>query len=184
MTNKLHSQTKSRGFPQEVHQEAFALWYKLGRPEYKQIVAIMQEQAGEGNRVPTVFSIDVWHRHEDWDEKADALDGQAEQAGDIEIIKQRQGIIQKMADVGNELVEMGISYLREKGIESSADAIRAIGKGAELQDKLLGWAAYFAELSTATNEELDKKLKKFYTEEPIEATAVDATDQDDTERPE
>ena len=66
MTNKLHSQTKSRGFPQEVHQEAFALWYKLGRPEYKQIVAIMQEQAGEGNRVPTVFSIDVWHRHEDW----------------------------------------------------------------------------------------------------------------------
>ena len=89
-----------------------------------------------------------------------------------------------MATVGQKLVDMGMSYLEKNGIENSADAIRAIGKGAELQDKLLGWAAYFAELSTATNEELEKKLKRFMGDEPIEATAIDAVESDDTERPE
>ena len=184
MTDKRAATTKRLAFSQEVHQQAFALWYKLGRPEYKQVVQIMQEEAGEGVRSPTIHSIMIWHKSEDWDGHADALDGQAEQAGDLVIIKQRQDIIERMANVGADLVDMGMNYLNKNGIESSADAIRAIGKGAELQDKLLGWAAYFAELSTATNEELEKKLKKFMSEEPIEATAVDATEQNDTERPE
>ena len=183
MTDGRKALTKKIAFPEEVHQQAFALWYKLGRPEYKQVVQLMQEQAG-GGKSPTLVTIKYWHKYEDWDMHADALDAGSEQAGDKEIIRQRQGIIQKMAAVGEELVDMGMNYLKEHGIENSADAIRAIGKGAELQDKLLGWAAYFAELSTASNEELEKKLKKFMGDEPIEATAINATDKDDTERPE
>jgi hypothetical protein len=184
MSDKSNARIKKLAFSQEVHQQAFALWYKLGRPEYQQVVNVMQEEAGEGVRTPGLRTIILWHKQEDWEEHADALDGQADQAGDLIIIKQRQDIIQRMASVGQELVDLGVDYLRDKGIENSADAIRAIGKGAELQDKLLGWAAYFAELSTATNEELEKKLKKFTGEEPIEVTVVDATEQNDTERPE
>jgi hypothetical protein len=184
MADKRRAVTKSIAYPQEMHDQAFALWYKLGKPEYKQIADIMKEEAPEGVRSPSLRTIQEWRSIDDWEGHADALDGQVEQATDTEIIKQRQGIIQKMAGVGEELVDMGMTYLKENGLESSADAIRAIGKGAELQDKLLGWAAYFAELSTASNDELEKKLKKFMGEEPIEATAVDATNQDDTERPE
>ena len=93
MTDKRAATTKRLAFSQEVHQQAFALWYKLGRPEYKQVVQIMQEEAGEGVRSPTIHSIMIWHKSEDWEEHADALDGQAEQAGDLVIIKQRQDII-------------------------------------------------------------------------------------------
>ena len=174
---------KAAAFPEELHQEAFAIWYKLEKPTLKQVASLLQEQRGE-KASPTVRTLRLWQHDDSWDDHADALDAQSEQAGDMEIIRQRQGIIQKMATVGAELVDMGMGYLKEHGIENSADAIRAIGKGAELQDKLLGWAAYFAELSTATNEELEKKLKHFMGEEPIEATVVDASEQDDTERPE
>jgi hypothetical protein len=182
MTDQSRAKTKSIAFSPEQHQEAFALWYKCGKPEYKEMLTILKEQWGQAPALPTLY---VWHRQDDWDGHADALDGLSEQAGDIEIIKQRQDIIAGMADVGQKLVKMGMDYLDEKGLDNSADAIRAIGKGAELQDKLLGWAAYFAELSTATNEELEKKLKRFMGDEPIEATAIDVTtEQDDTERPE
>ena len=183
MTDSRKHITRASSFSQEIHQEAFAIWYKLERPPLKQIVKLLKEQSKDG-RAPTTTTLQWWHKEDSWDDHADMLDAEAEQAGDMEIIKQRQGIIQKMATVGADLVDMGMDYLKKNGIENSADAIRAIGKGAELQDKLLGWAAYFAELSTATNEELEKKLKHFMGEEPIEATAINASEQDDSNRSE
>lgn len=175
--------TRSIKIPQSIHDLAFATWYKMEKPEYKYVAEALKT-AGI-TPLPTSQTINYWHNHEDWDAHADILDGHIELAEDKEIIKQRQDIIKKMADVGREMVDMGMNYLKEHGIDNSADAIRAIGKGAELEDKLLGWAAYFAELSTSSNEDLDKKLKRFLTGDVIEATATDATEStDDTERPE
>lgn len=182
MTDGRRITTKKLGYSTEVHEKAFYLWYKF-RPEMKQLVIMLREDLGEEARVPSFGVLRTWKMVEDWEGHADALDGQAEQAGDIEIIHQRQQIIQRMASVGQELVDMGMKYLKDNGIENSADAIRAIGKGAELQDKLLGWAAYYAELANATNADLDNKLKKFMTQENIiETTATDDTTEptDDT----
>ena len=168
-----------------IHQQAFALWYELGRPPYKKIEAIMKERVKEGERSPNERTLRKWHTEESWEEHADALDGQAEAAGDKQIILQRANIIKKGAEVGAKLVDLGMDYLEKNGIENSADAIRAIGKGMELEEKLLGWAAVFQKLSQADDSELNTMLKKYMTTEIIEATASDATEQpDDTERPE
>jgi hypothetical protein len=69
-----------------------------------------------------------------------------------------------------------MNYLKANGIDNSADAIRAIGKGAELQEKELGWAAIFAELANASQDDLDRKLRKFMTDEveTVEGKVIDA----------
>jgi hypothetical protein len=182
MTDGRQRKTRADKIPQEVHEQAFALWYKLGKPEWKQLHEVMVKEIG-AEKIPTVATLMTWFRTEAWQEHADVLDGNIEIAQDKEIIKQRQDIIKHLADVGKNLVDMGMDYLKTRGLENSADAIRAIGKGAELQDKLLGWAAVFAELSTASDEELDKKLKKYMTGDILEATAINA-EPDDTEKPE
>jgi hypothetical protein len=184
MTDGRRKVTKAVGYSVEIHQKAFAFWYKF-RPEMKQLVTMLQEDLGEGVRVPGFGVLRTWKMVEDWEGHADALDGQAEQAGDKEIILQRAQIIRDGAEVGKELVKMGMDYLKKEGIENSADAIRAIGKGMELEEKLLGWAAVFQRVSEANDQELNQMIKKYMTGEIIEATATDATEQsDDTERPE
>jgi hypothetical protein len=184
MTDGRKRRTRDARYNQEVHEQAFALWYKAGKPTYRELRQMLVDLYGDG-RVPTAPSIMNWRTEDHWDEHADALDGQIEVVQDKEIIQQRQDIIKHMADVGKELVDMGMDYLKKEGIENSADAIRAIGKGMELQDKLLGWAAVFAKLSAASDEDLDKELKKYMTGEVLEATATDADEPtNDTERPE
>ena len=183
MTDGRKSLTKALAFSTEFHQKAFAIWYKCNRPTYKQLRQIMLDSGEE--RVPPYHTFAMWHGIDSWDEHADALDAQAEQAGDKEIIQQRAEIIREGANVGKELVDMGMEFLRKEGIENSADAIRAIGKGMELEEKLLGWAAVFKRVSEADDAELSRMIKKYMTGEIIEATATDATEQpDDTERPE
>lgn len=184
MTDGRKRATRVAKIPQEVHEQAFALWFKLDHPQWKQLHEVMTSELGI-DRVPRLSTLMTWYRTEAWEERADALSGQIEVSQDKEIIKQREGIIKKLAKVGEELVTMGMDYLKTQGIENSADAIRAISKGAELQDKLLGWAAVFAELSTASNDDLDRKLKKYMTGDVLEATAINADEStDDTERPE
>ena len=185
MTDGRRALTHAVSYPQEFHQKAFALWYKCGRPPYKQLRQMMVD-SGEEN-VPPVHTFNMWHGIDRWDEHADALDGEAEAAVDKEIILQRAQIIRDGANVGKELVDMGMDYLRAegKGIDNSADAIRAVAKGMELQEKLLGWAAVFQRVSQANDSELNQMIKKYMTGEVIEATATDATEQpDDSERPE
>jgi hypothetical protein len=183
MTDGRRALTQRVSYSQEFHQKAFALWYKCGRPPYKDLRQMLID-SGEPN-VPPVHTFNMWHGIDNWDAHADALDGQAEAAGDKEIIKQRAQIIREGANVGKELVDMGMDYLRKQGIENSADAIRAIGKGMELEEKLLGWAAVFQRVSEANDTELNQMIRKYMTGDIIEATASDATEQpDDTERPE
>lgn len=179
MTDGRKAKTRETSFSAEVHEQVFALWYKLGRPTYKELVDVLKNELHQ-ERVPKVQTLAYWHLTEEWEERAEELDGKIQLSTDKVIIKQRQDIIKKLADVGNELVEMGMAFLRKEGIENSADAIRAIGKGAELEDKLLGWAAYYAEISKGSEADLDRELSKFMTADAIEVIAKD----EEPERPE
>lgn len=184
MTDGRKRVTQAVSFSEEIHDSTFALWYKLGKPTNKQLIELMKTEL-HMERVPKVQTIAYWKTTDEWDTRADELDGKIQLSTDKVIIKQRQDIIKKLADVGNELVEMGMTYLRKEGIENSADAIRAIGKGAELEDKLLGWAAYYAEISKGSEADLDRELAKFMTADIPNGEVIEGTVKDEeSERPE
>lgn len=184
MTDARKRITREIKLPDEIHDSAFALWYKLGKPTYKNLAEVMKTEF-RLDKTPTSGTLRVWSQTEDWDARADDMDGKIQLSTDKIIIKQRQDIIKKLAQVGNELVEMGLAYLKENGIENSADAIRAIGKGAELEDKLLGWAAYYAEISKGSEADLDRELAKFMTPDIPNGEIIEAIVKDEEpERPE
>jgi hypothetical protein len=171
-TQKIRQITTAAGYGQEVRDQAFYLWYKLNKPEYAVVAKLMKEKLGVA---PATQTLQVWKTEDNWEQHADTLDGVSDNAMDKEVIQQRAALIRKQAEVGNDLIKMGMDYLEKNGLDSSADAIRAIGKGAELQEKELGWAAIFAELANASQDDLDRKLKKFMTDDVVvEGTLVDA----------
>jgi hypothetical protein len=184
MTDARQRITKKIVFPDSMHDSAFALWYKLGKPMYKDLAEVIKTEL-HVERAPLAQTLRAWKETEDWEARADDMDGKIQLSTDKIIIKQRQDIIKKLANVGNELVEMGMSFLKNNGIENSADAIRAIGKGAELEDKLLGWAAYYAEISKGSEADLDRELAKFMTPDIPNGEIIEATVKDEEpERPE
>jgi hypothetical protein len=172
MTDKRKQITAELGYGQELHDQAFYLWYKLNKPGNIALAKLMKEKFGT---VPSVVTLNKWKSLDNWEQHADTLDGISDNAMDKEVIQQRAALIRRQAEVGNDLIKMGMEYLTEHGIDNSADAIRAIGKGAELQEKELGWAAIFAELANASQEDLDRKLKKFMTDDVVEGTLINAS---------
>jgi hypothetical protein len=173
VTDKVKQMTAERDYGQEVHEQAFYLWFKLNKPDMKVVAKALGQMMG---KVPSIHTLTFWKRVDNWDEHADTLEGVADNAMDKIVVQQRAELIKRQADVGQELIDMGMGYLKEHGIDNSADAIRAIGKGAELQEKELGWAAIFAELANASQDDLDRKLRKFMTDEveTVEGKVIDA----------
>jgi hypothetical protein len=161
-------------FPDGMRQAAFGIWFKTER-NWQDLPRLLQETF-KLDKAPAPRTLRQWAVKDAWAEHADALEGQMDQAGDGEIIEQRKSLIAQMAQVGQEMVNMGMAYLREKGIESSADAIRAVGRGTELMDKQLGWAAYFSELANANEDKLDRELRRFMTGEVLELGAGESKD--------
>jgi hypothetical protein len=113
------------------------------------------------------MTLQKWKNLDNWEQHADTLDGISDNAMDKEVIQQRAALIRKQADIGTELIDLGMGYLKEHGIDTSADAIRAIAKGTELQEKQLGWAIVFTELANASDDELEKRMKKLMTDEVV-----------------
>jgi hypothetical protein len=157
----------------------------MNKPEWLTLERVMKEKLPKS---PSVVTLKKWKVTDNWDQHADTLDGISDNAMDKEIIQQRAELIKKQADIGTELIDLGMGYLKEHGIDTSADAIRAIAKGTELQEKQLGWAIVFTELANASDDELEKRMKKLMTDEVIiEGTVKDApTDESapETERDE
>ena len=179
MVDKRRAITSSIAYPQEMHDQAFALWYKSGRKfTYKEIRKLLGQ---ENERVPSASSLDFWKEIDHWEEHADELDAQVDNSMDKEIVAQRAEVIKRQADIGAEMIDMGMGYLRDKGIDTSADAIRAIAKGAELQEKQLGWAIVFTELAKASDDDLEKKLRKLMTDEVIIEGTVAQSDESEPE---
>jgi len=135
-------------------------WYAAGKPDRAtQILEIIPED--EYGRKPNKQLLPDWRREMAWDVWADELDLRAEAIVDDELVNARVIMLKRQAATAKELQEDGIEYLREKGHDTSASAVRAIIQGAELERTSRGISEKIIKLHKMTDEKLMEEAQKY-----------------------
>lgn len=147
-----------KAYSQSYRESMFNIWYQAECPPMTELVKIIPPD--EQGRTPDPPTLRRWHNLDGWDEHADALNGQLAVQTDQLAIQERMEMFKKHAELGKTLAQKGEEYITEHGLSTGAEAIRAVIEGTDLERKSLGYAEFFNKIVNASNEELDKQLKR------------------------
>jgi hypothetical protein len=146
-------------YSQSYRESIFNIWYQAECPPITELVKIIP--ADNDGRMPDLPTVGRWRREDGWDEHADALNGQLAVKTDQIAINERLEMFQKHAELGKELSQRGKEYLEQHGLDTGAEAIRAIVEGTDLERKSIGYAELYKKIINASDDELNDMLKKY-----------------------
>ena len=148
----------SINFSDEYVEQVFFAWYKNNKMGGKSFVNRLAPDSR--GRTPSATIVKSWMITKGWMERADAMDAEASMALTKEVIDERIQMFRRHAEVGQELIERGMKYLLEHGIDNSQAAIRAIDIGVATQRISTGQAEMGAAVLKMRDSQLDKELPK------------------------
>lgn len=161
-------------------------WYTHGRPDAPSLREIIS--ADEQGRKPNAIIMQRWRRDEMWDFWADELDSKALTLAEDNLIQQKAEMLKRHAQIGWDLQTEGMKFLKDGGFDSSAAAVSAVIKGAQLERESRGIGETIVKMAQMTNEELkDAILKKIrqaaengqiIDAEPVEKIDAESTDKE------
>jgi hypothetical protein len=158
----------------------FEIWYHgecndIGNWRERLLTSLGPDEHG---RTPGPQMITKWREEDAWDQRADARNAKAALALDNSAIKERVEMLKVHAKIGKDLSQKGVDYLRDNDLSTATEAIRAIVEGTNLERQSAGYADFLARITQATDEQLDRELKKFMgSGEVIDAESTDVTDE-------
>ena len=164
-------------YSSDYREAAFRAWYQAERPTMSKLRELLNPDSR--GRIPELSVIGHWKLDDDWDARADALDGNAQIQLDNQSIQARIEMLQKHAQMGKELSDKGREYLSKNGFDTGAEAIRAIIEGVKLERQSAGYAEFLARIADASDEDLNKELQKMLTKgsDFIDAEVKDTNDE-------
>lgn len=146
-------------YTEDYKNKCFIVWYLSGRPiKLTAIHNILPKD--ENGRVPSTQMIGLWKAELGWDLRADELDARAMEKVDDSLVLQKAEMFKRQAEHGKMLQDKGADFLKEKGIDSSASAITAVIKGAELERVSRGASEFLRKMSKMSDEELKAELMR------------------------
>lgn len=148
-----------RDFSTEYMEICKTTWYSLGRPTITNLVPKLPQD--EFERVPSVQALTKWRKDQMWDFWADELDSKALTIVEDGLISQKVEMLKRHAETARALVESGQTYLKDKGFDSSASAVSAIIKGAELERTSRGFGELYVKMAQMSNDELKDEILKY-----------------------
>lgn len=178
MKNALAKQ--SRYLYSDAYKEAvFYFWYQnreLSAASFN--VRIPKDENGQ---VVSLKGAEQWATGFGWYERAAALDLEASQKMDIQVIDERIKMFREHAQIGKEIKDFGLTYLRENGIKGDMAALRAIADGIQIERSSRGLADSLARLAELDDTKLLKEINKLLEvqQNVIDAEVEDITDTDE-----
>lgn len=143
-------------FTEEYINKTFYLWYDNNKSASRQLIDILPKD--ETGKSPSLTTVNAWVNKYGWIERADELDAKANGAMDNVAVEKRKEMYAQQEKVANELIEKGLAFLRENGIDSSNNAIRAIDLGLSTQRTVVGVAEQFVKISKMDDKQLLQEL--------------------------
>lgn len=165
-------------YSEEYIDNVFYKWHGADRVISQAFITQLEPDLN--GRTPTRESVIKWKDSRGWVERADALDAEISVRKDQEIIDLRMEMFKKHAEIGGQLVEKGLSYLQEHGVENSASAIRAIDLGLTTERISTGLAEVYVKISKMSDEALTKELQKLIGGGTKDEDTIDAEITDET----
>jgi hypothetical protein len=166
----------------DTYREAcFLAWFQNGCPKGKQIVDCLPSD--EHGRKPHEKAINEWMNTYDWYARADVLNSEVSKRIEIQAVEDKVKMLQKQAESGEKLQEMGMSFLDKVGFDKSADALRAIIQGAELERASKGLPSALIKISEMEDSKLAdviaQLMKKSNPDETAQFIEAEFKEEDD-----
>jgi len=165
-------------YSDEYKEAAFFVWYKMNCPSI--VVLAENLPVDEMGRVPVPTILHDWKKLFDWDSRADVLNQKVAERVEIQAVEDRVQMLKKQAETAARLQEMGLQKLEESGFEHSADALRAVIQGAELERISRGLPTALLNISkmddTKLADTIQKLMKQANNDEFITEANPDAVD--------
>ena len=168
-------------FTEKYIDQIFYVWYQNDRPGMNKLHNIMPE---EDEKKPSLTTLQGWYKDFGWEQRADALDGEASRSLDQQVIQKRVEMWEKLEVVGGTLVDKGKAYLETHELSTDMSAIRAITDGAELLRASVGQAEAWFKISQMTPAQLDGAFRALLNKGQNEVDVVDAESSDTESTPE
>lgn len=135
-------------------------WYSAGRPTSPDLrkILLSKDVKDEVGRIPAVSALNKWRDQQLWDIWADELDSRALTLVEDDLIIKKAEMLKRHATMAEELQLEGMTYLKENKFDTSASAVTAIIKGAELERESRGVGEMMVKMAKMGNNELVQEI--------------------------
>jgi hypothetical protein len=144
-------------YTDEYKDTCFQVWYLRGRCSMHLLAGFVPEDAN--GRRPSNIILQHWRDDDNWNHHADLLDAQVQQKLDARMIDARIQMFDEQAKLAKELQTRGLDHIREMGFDTSASAVNAIFKGAELERISKGATETLAHILELDDKQLTNMVK-------------------------
>ena len=142
---------KTVAFSKTYKESLFNLWYERGKPGQKFLWNMIRED-DDGNK-PTHHTLQAWIAG--WRERAFMLDEQVSLQMDAQMVKEKVEMLNRHAETGVVMQEMGIEYLKEHKDELNANtAVRLLVEGINIEKDSRGIGTALKKMMNMEDSEL------------------------------
>lgn len=161
-------------------------WYNAGRPKSKQdwLAATPEDVHG---RKPSIIILRNWKTEMGWDWWAEDMDSRAMLKVEDTIVARRAKMFEKHAEDAAKWQEAAWKHIQEQGFDSSASAVQAFFKAAEMERTSLGISQLMMKMSDMDDTQLTEEFIKLLNrgaenDQIIDVDSVPEKKEDDTEK--
>ena len=175
---------KLTNYSEFYKEQCFQVWWAAGRPTLvKRLNEILP--IDEFDRVVDLVTFKRWRDEYGWDMRGDVLDARAIVKAEDDLVNTRVLMLKEQAAKARILQSRGMDFIEENGFDSSASAVQAIIRGAQLERESRGLSTALLRLAEMTTEELSSETQKLLQRLSESGEVIDlAVIEEDIEREE
>jgi hypothetical protein len=163
-------------------EQMFYFWYNSGRLPATKLIELPECPKDQFGRIPVRRIIEAWVNEKGWRERADVLDAQAETQINDELVALKVSMLRKQAAQAAEVRQRAFDYILDIGFDSSASAVSAFLKAAEMERLTLGISKTIQKLSEMDDDEVLQTVKEL-AERAGSTTIIDVAETEEDAEP-
>jgi len=137
-----------------------AAWYANGCPSIKKFSEAKLVPADDDGKVANAGAITHWFDDNQWTQWKDAMDAELSVRIEERLMTDRMRVIKKQLVISENVVDKAYADIMEKGFDSSASAVKALGDFMEEQRGLMQIDKMIAELTEKPTADIQKEFKE------------------------
>lgn len=153
-------EVRTISYDEQYVEQMFVFWYNSGRMKAVQLIELPECPKDKFGRIPVRRVVEAWVNERGWRERADILDAMAETKINDELVALKVSMLRKQAAQAAEVRQRAFDYLVNEPFDSSASAVSAFFKSAELERITLGISKTIERLSQMDDDEVLQKVRE------------------------
>lgn len=147
-------------YGEDYIEKMFVFWYGSGRIPPSKLIEFPDCPKDKFDRIPVRRIVEGWLNDRGWRERADVLDARAATQIEDELVALKVNALRKQAAQANEVRQKAFEHLMNNEFDSSASAVSAFLKSAELERITLGISKTIAKLAEMDDDEVLQTVKE------------------------